>query len=403
MENTHKNTHIGQRIRELRRWRGMSTTLLADLAGISQPHLSRLERGLRPPTRRATIDALANALRVAVTDITQDHTHRPDTTRHDIIHDLTDLLSWYPGDSPEGPVLTPDAVARAVGQVNSARHVSDYRTLASVASDVLPSLLTMYESRSDQQRRTAAHHLADLYQAAMAALKTLRSSPGLLDLAVAHVRTLAATTSDPQHEALAAWMRSQSQGAGRRPRQYAHATSAIRTLEPHSTEPGVPEGLGQVHLSAALAAAAMGRRADAYDHIARADEIATRVGGTSAWRGLWFGPLNVDVWRLAIAAELGDHGQVDKLGNRILPRIGELPAAVRRADVFVEWGRALLADRRTEQRGLQLLLRAEQIAPLIVYRSDVIRSAVASMLERSRAAAGGTELRGLAHRMRVTA
>ena len=56
---------IGARLRELRRWRRMTLTEVAGLAGISAAYLSMAERGLRSLDRRSTISALAAALRVS--------------------------------------------------------------------------------------------------------------------------------------------------------------------------------------------------------------------------------------------------------------------------------------------------------------------------------------------------
>jgi transcriptional regulator with XRE-family HTH domain len=61
---------IGARLRELRRWRRMTLTEVAGLAGISAAYLSMAERGLRSLDRRSTISALAAALRVSETDLT---------------------------------------------------------------------------------------------------------------------------------------------------------------------------------------------------------------------------------------------------------------------------------------------------------------------------------------------
>jgi transcriptional regulator with XRE-family HTH domain len=53
---------VGERIRELRRQRGISQKDLADRAGISPDTLSRLERQLRTSCRTRTIVRLAAAL-----------------------------------------------------------------------------------------------------------------------------------------------------------------------------------------------------------------------------------------------------------------------------------------------------------------------------------------------------
>lgn len=56
---------IGQRLREVRRWRGKSLRVIAELAGISESYLSRLERGDRQGDSRSLLEALAAALDVA--------------------------------------------------------------------------------------------------------------------------------------------------------------------------------------------------------------------------------------------------------------------------------------------------------------------------------------------------
>jgi transcriptional regulator with XRE-family HTH domain len=51
-------------LRQVRRRRGLTTTALADLAGLSQSFISMVETGQRPLRRRDDINALAAALRV---------------------------------------------------------------------------------------------------------------------------------------------------------------------------------------------------------------------------------------------------------------------------------------------------------------------------------------------------
>jgi transcriptional regulator with XRE-family HTH domain len=60
---------IGARLRTLRRWRAMTLTELAGLAGLSPAFLSMVERGQRLLDRRSHIAALASALKVSETDL----------------------------------------------------------------------------------------------------------------------------------------------------------------------------------------------------------------------------------------------------------------------------------------------------------------------------------------------
>ncbi len=61
---------IGRRLREVRYWRRKSLRAVAELAGLSESYLSRLERGERPVDRRSTLEALAAALEVAPGELT---------------------------------------------------------------------------------------------------------------------------------------------------------------------------------------------------------------------------------------------------------------------------------------------------------------------------------------------
>src|ERR1022692_407269 len=59
----------GARLRVLRRWRGMTLTELAGLAGVSVSFLSMVEHGQRMLDRRSHIAAVASALKVSETEL----------------------------------------------------------------------------------------------------------------------------------------------------------------------------------------------------------------------------------------------------------------------------------------------------------------------------------------------
>jgi transcriptional regulator with XRE-family HTH domain len=61
---------LGRRLRQIRHSRRKSLRVIAELAGISPSYLSRIENGERALDRRSLIVALANALEVAPTELT---------------------------------------------------------------------------------------------------------------------------------------------------------------------------------------------------------------------------------------------------------------------------------------------------------------------------------------------
>ncbi|MBM4422449.1 MAG: helix-turn-helix transcriptional regulator [Chloroflexi bacterium] len=62
---------FGQRIRELRKERGLSQESLAELCGLDRTYISGIERGLRNVALR-NIDALAQGLGVSISELFED-------------------------------------------------------------------------------------------------------------------------------------------------------------------------------------------------------------------------------------------------------------------------------------------------------------------------------------------
>ena len=62
---------FGERIRTLRKERGLSQEDLAELCGLDRTYISGIERGLRNVALR-NIDALAKALDVSISDLFDD-------------------------------------------------------------------------------------------------------------------------------------------------------------------------------------------------------------------------------------------------------------------------------------------------------------------------------------------
>jgi transcriptional regulator with XRE-family HTH domain len=60
---------IGGRIREIRSWRDMTLKATAELAGITEGYLSRIERNQRPVNSRSLLESIAAALRVAPSEL----------------------------------------------------------------------------------------------------------------------------------------------------------------------------------------------------------------------------------------------------------------------------------------------------------------------------------------------
>ncbi|WP_016701363.1 helix-turn-helix domain-containing protein [Actinoalloteichus spitiensis] len=393
---------IGTRIRQIRHYRGMTASAVAGLAGISRSYLSRIELGGRAVTSRSLLEAIAAALRVAPSALTSEPhktLRRGDNSAHDVIQALDAALTeWMPGERPEGTTPRPiNALQASMELVQEARHRSDYPALADLVPAMVRELLVLYAS--GPHRKQAGEWLASIYQAVMDAAKAL-DGVGLPTLAYGHVEKIAKELDDPQLQGLAYWMRGQAFGPGRRERQATFSAQAAADLEPHIGEPGVLEAYGQVHLNAALGAVASGQHDVGEAHLREARDAAARVPGDgSSWAGLWFGPTNVAIWDLVLAGERRDVGRVERIGPTV--HIDAVPYPGRKAEFYMEWGRALVSERRSRDRGLSLILKAEKLAPHRVRNHPLVRDAVGSLIVQARKDAGGGELRGLAMRMGI--
>ncbi|HEX7660480.1 MAG TPA: helix-turn-helix transcriptional regulator [Pseudonocardiaceae bacterium] len=392
------DVQIGQRIREIRIWRGMSLSAAAGLAGMSASYLSLLERGLRPVTRRATVEALAHAFRVSPVDLTG----RPHVSATRAGSELCGamapvaeaLAAWSIGEFPDSTGRPWHEVTAELGRFNTVlRADSDYAAQTAILPRLIGDLLAAVAEPT--HRRTALIGLIDAYHATGNIARRL-GYVGVPALAVERMRQAAHELDDPVWTAFVAWSRAHYLGGTNRSRQYELATRAADSAG------ACPEIRGMANLTAALAAAAQGRADIARLHLSEAAAIADGIGAdVGPWRGnvnMQFGRTNVGIWRVSIAVELGGGGRVAEIAAGVRP---ETITRSRQAGFWIDYGRGLLAERRTRDRGITALLRAESLAPQQVRNHLFLREAVAGLLAAARRDAGGRELRGLAYRMGV--
>jgi len=141
-----------------------------------------------------------------------------------------------------------------------------------------------------------------------------------------------------------------------------------------------------------------GRTEGARAHLAEAADTAGRTGdGTFA--GLYFGPRNVGVWRVALALELGEPGRVGELAREV--DVDAIPSVGRQASFYGDVGRGLATIRGRETDAVEALRRAEVLAPQRTRTNPYVREAVTDLLRRARRDAGGRELRGMAYRIGI--
>ncbi|MDQ4020740.1 MAG: helix-turn-helix domain-containing protein [Actinomycetota bacterium] len=394
---------IGRRLREVRYWRRKSLRAVAELAGLSESYLSRLERGERPVERRSTLEALAAALEVAPGELTGSHelvVGEGMGEVHAAVVALRVALADNSLDDPADDVARPwPELAADLHRVNNdLRPRADHAALGLVLPDLIADLHATAAVDPDH-RRDALGGLLDVYAAAVVALKHLGQSD-LAAVAAMHARGVATEVGSPAYTALAEWVRALAVSSPARERSLTQASRAAERVQPVVGSDGAAaEMYGMLHLMCALNAAALNRYSESADHEAEAADVAARVGTGTNFGHTCFGEPNYGFWRVTLVVERGEGGKVAEIAHDVDPTA--VASASRRAGFYTDLGRGLATDRGRRGDAVAALRTAERLAPQRVRANPYVRETVTDLLRRARRDAEGRELRGLAYRMGV--
>ncbi|MBF6355038.1 helix-turn-helix transcriptional regulator [Nocardia higoensis] len=393
---------VGRRIREIRAWRGLSLETVAGLAGISYGYLGRLERGEQALSQRRTLEALAHALRVAPSEFNGqpwETSAGQSAAAHAGLIDIEHALERCElGEDPGGSMREWPAIDADIAVAQQLREGTDYSAVCALAPKLLIELHAAYTRRPDLRREVLVGLIRCYY--VLAETTKRLGARGLPIMIVKAAQACAEELESPAWLGFAVWLRGSISGSMSRSRQYARAVAAAERIAPHLDDDEVAQAYGMLNLSAALAAAVQDDRSTADTHLAEAAAVAERMDHEIGSFGrLWFGRTNVHVWRASIGIELGD-GVAAVEHTAGIP-VDAIPSASRRAHYYAEAARVLMAEPAYRSRGLDLLLKAETIAPLQVRGDFFVREAVADQLRTARRDAGGRNLRGLAWRLGI--
>ncbi len=153
--------------------------------------------------------------------------------------------------------------------------------------------------------------------------------------------------------------------------------------EARSDDPTLVSLAGALWLIAAVIAARRTERGEAWRRLNVAEGLADLLGhdGNHAWTA--FGPTNVAIHRVSVAAELGDPAEALQAAASVDPT--RLPEGLnsRRAQVHLDvaWAQA---QRKRDAEALLHLLEAERTAPQSVRYNVVVREMVREMLARNK-------------------
>ncbi|HEV7450411.1 MAG TPA: helix-turn-helix domain-containing protein [Pseudonocardiaceae bacterium] len=383
---------IGARARMIRRRRGLSLDVVAGLAGISKPYLSVLERGQRGFNRRGLIEDLAEALGCSVADLTGQPYLPPDresarakTVIAQIERGLNEATLDDVPDLRPRPLDALDGWARSAMEL---RDTANYRSSGEGIDDALVELQVHMATGDGRERQRAAELLT---QAAYHAF-VLATTFGYLHLAqLAAQRSFEAAriAERPELEAFAMFARAPSVArTGGRRRAVRMLDRALDDAQQLTTirdgDSLGAETFGLLHLMGAHFAARDSDAATAADHLDEAARVAMLTGERNGLRQ-HFGPTNVNVWRVAIGAELGQGPaaaerierepiDVDTLGSK--DRIAALHFDLARSWVQAE------GDRDSE--AIRHLDTADRIAPTRIRNDPIARDLVLTLDRRAR-------------------
>lgn len=386
--------HIGTRIRYWRRRRnGMTQAALAGLAGLSQSFISHVESGHKSIERRSTLVAVANALQVSVPDLLGQPGDPTDPRKAAAVAAVpairVALVEIEEGER-RAPARGPDEMAAAVDHIDELRIQSDFAAMAGL----LPGLL--YDA--------AAYGGVTLVRVAAAAPVCLRTL-GYRDLSRPAAQMALSAALDAEDPAWISAARFVYSGA--MPVEAAGTTRkitdrAVAELQANAADPRVRQMLGMLHLAASLASAVDGRPDDAQAHLRAAGQEARTLGDPEDGRGFYgmgFGPTNVGLWRMTVAAELGEHGRVVELAEKVHP--GPLRIGDRHFYYWLDKGRALAHSGKTDARARAAFLYAERVAPQPFSLNPMAHDAVLAMVNRAKRGAVPKDLRVLALRLGI--
>lgn len=384
---------IGQRLRQIRNSRGKSLRVLAGLAGISKSQLSEFERGERALDSLKQIVALANALRIAPSDLTRLPVPAPANGHTDSAIERVRLALMAVGhDLPGGQVLPVEALrARVMGVVDALCRCDREGEVAPALSGLIRDLHASVVAGRDVAELLPLVTLLHT-QVTVPWLRLAGAPLDLCSQAVLLARQAAEEHNTPAPMGLVAASASRVMLAAG---AFDLAQARLDAVSVPTDTSNSMQLAGLVALRRSLVAAADGRPGDVAAPLEYAAELAQRTGEKNAY-GLGFGPISVGMFRMSGMVESGDHEGALNVAEGLNPNAHANLSS--RTFYWVNYGRAAARVRGRHDDAVKALRRAELISPHSVQRNPLVREVVAELLMRSHRDPVGRELRGMAYR-----
>ncbi len=383
-----------ERVAGLRRRRGLSQRELGAAVRRSESWVSQVERGVQPVERFAVLQALADALGVPV------GTLRPEVSavlqpsplppeRPTQLDALRLVLAGHPalgalfpsyGGSP--PVET-RGLPQRVAHVWELAHTSRFDALAEELAALLPQLESAVRRAKGSSQRPLNRLLAVAYQAAAAAFAQVDDPEAAWIAADRSIR--AGEDSGQPLEVIAGLFRMAHAFLRLERLELAEhvAASAAGALADRVSDPDcAPEELslfGASQLVLAVIAARDNNRSQARKHIDLARTIARRAGVDRNDFNTEFGPTNVEIHAVSVAADLGDAGEALEVAAGL--DVSSL-SEERQAHFHLDLARAH-AQRRHLGEATAALFTAESLSPEQIHTHALVRDTIYDLLSLS--------------------
>lgn len=388
---------VGSQIRARRLIRGWSVRFAASRAGVSHATWSRIERGLQSADNRFMLANIAGALDCTPSELAGTVVPAPDrataAARAGVLGLRKALIDIDLTEPPAGSAPPIAELRRSVTLVDTLFSACDYAGAAQLLPDLLCDLHT---ETAGPHHREALRLLCEATHTASSVLRAL-GHPSDAWLGAQRCRDAAEGAGDPVLLGHAAYvLASAAIACGSNQRGQTLAERAVDDLTPHLARPGGAEVLGSLHLVAALASRFRQRLDDSRDWLTEASALARRTGETTTM-GMFFGPTNVDIWRMSIEVDDGDPVRVVEIARRVDPLA--IPAGIRQVYYYADAARALARIGGRDREAIRFLLTAERVAPQHVRTCPEVAATVRALLDRSSRDRGGTELRALYERV----
>ncbi len=395
----------GERVAYYRRRRGYTREVLAGLVGKTVSWLEKIESGRANLQVLSSIAALASALDISPLELMPDDiVDVDDLTRGHSIPALRQRLLSYRFVNPRylDHETEPMALVPLTGHVTrvwDGYQASRFSYVIAELHRLLPiAVASLNAAGAGPNRESFETQLAYVYQVASCVLGKV----GEQDLAftcadrgdrlIQDSRDLAAKISVQRTIAHALLSNAQYEDA------LAVVYHSLTSVRGSNVDARILSTTGTLHLVGAMTSARMGDRGSSRAHLDQAQRAATRLGrdGNQLWTA--FGPTNVAIHEVAVAAEFGDYQRAVAIGEPL--QVSHMPGE-RQVRHRLELARAL-HHQHQQRAALSIVLTAEQHAPDQVRRHFLTHALLHEWI-RSKHVPATPELHGIARRAGILA